>query len=68
MLAVEAAYGCSQNEVLPFWSVGPGLDSVQPKKYDARAECRPLVAINERVIPAKVIQIRCRDFSQISIR
>ena len=68
LLPVEAACGYRQNEFLPFWSVGPGLNSVQPKKYDARAECCPLVAINERVISAKVIQIRCCDFGQIPIR
>ena len=68
LLPVEAPCGYRQNKLLPFWSVGPGLNSVQSKKYDARAECRPLVAINEGVIPAKVIQIRCCEFGQIPIR
>ena len=36
MLPVEAACGYRQNEFFPFWPVGPGLNPVQPKKYDAR--------------------------------
>jgi len=67
LLPVEAARGYRQNEFLPFWTVGPGLNPVQPEKYDAGAERRPLIAIDEGAISTQIIQIRCRDFGQISI-
>ena len=68
LLPVEAAGGYRQNELLPFWSVGRRLNPVQAKKNNTTTERRPLVAINEGVIPTEVIQIRSRDFGQIPIR
>jgi hypothetical protein len=68
LLPVEVSRSYSQNKVLPFRSIGLRFDPEQAKKNDTRAECRPLVAVNERMIPAEIIQICCRDFGQIPIR
>jgi hypothetical protein len=36
-------------------SVGHGFDSVEAKEHEAGAKRRALIAVDERVVPAKIV-------------
>ena len=54
---VDVARGDGEREVLPLMSITGWLNPVQSQKYKARTERSPLVAVDERVIPAEIEQI-----------
>ena len=63
-LAVDGTCRDRQRQLLPYRPVGLRLVSMVSEKDKARAPRRPLVAIDERMVPAQVKQIRGRHFGK----
>src|SRR5689334_20808073 len=67
LVAINLTRGHRHDQFLPLGSIGLRLNSVQAKKYDARAQRGSFVAIDEWMVPAKIIEIRGGHFGQIGI-
>ena len=68
LLAVEPGSGNVEDQRLPVFVVLCGLDTVKPQEDDRGGHRRALVAVDERVVPAEIEEIRGGDLSQVGKR
>lgn len=68
LLTIQLVGGNGHGELFPFWTIRLRLAVVQAQENEARAERSAFVAVDERMILAKIKQVSRSHFGKIVIR